>query len=314
MSLAIVFPGQGSQSVGMLKEFYAAYPFVKEAFTNASQVLGYDLWQIISAGEADELNRTEITQPAMLMAGYVSWTVWEKNNGPKPAYMAGHSLGEYTALVCAGALRLEDALTLVAERGRLMQTAVPEGEGAMAAILGLDDARVIEACAQAAQGEVVEAVNFNSPGQVVIAGQKTAVLRAIDLLKETGAKRALMLPVSVPSHCQLMRAAADQLADKLSAIDISSPTIPVLHNVDVQAHAHGEEIRQVLQKQLYNPVRWVETVTRLSAQGVNTVVECGPGKVLVGLCKRIDKTITGLPVFDPDSMTTALTALQNQDN
>jgi [acyl-carrier-protein] S-malonyltransferase len=310
MSLAIVFPGQGSQSVGMLKAFYSAYPLVKDAFQQASDVLGYDLWQIISTGEADELNRTEITQPAMLMAGYVSWKIWQENSGPIPDFMAGHSLGEYTALVCAGALQIEDAIALVAERGRLMQAAVPEGEGAMAAILGLDDERVIQACLQAAQGEVVEAVNFNSPGQVVIAGQKTAVQRAIDLLKETGAKRALLLPVSVPSHCQLMRDAATSLAEKLATIEISSPIIPVLHNVDVVPHADADEIRGVLQKQLYNPVRWVEIIESMSSQGVNTIVECGPGKVLVGLCKRIDKNIKGLPVFDPDSLAAALASLQ----
>jgi len=310
MSLAIVFPGQGSQSVGMLKDFYAAYPLVKDAFQKAADVLGYDLWQIISSGEADELNRTEITQPAMLMAGYVCWRVWQENNGPTPDYMAGHSLGEYTALVCAGALSIEDALALVAERGRLMQTAVPEGEGAMAAILGLDDERVIQACQQAAQGEVVEAVNFNSPGQVVIAGQKTAVQRAIDLLKETGAKRALLLPVSVPSHCQLMRDAAASLAEKLTTIEINPPVIPVFHNVDVAAHANADEIRNVLQQQLYNPVRWVEIIESMSSHGVDTIVECGPGKVLVGLCKRIDKTINGLPVFDSDSLANAQASLR----
>ena len=310
MSLAIVFPGQGSQSVGMLKDFYANYPQVKDAFNKVTEVLGYDLWKIIASGEADELNRTEITQPAMLMAGYVSWLVWQENNGPVPHYMAGHSLGEYTALVCAGALRIEDAVALVAERGRLMQLAVPEGAGAMAAILGLDDERVIQACKEAAQGEVVEAVNFNSPGQVVIAGQKTAVQRAIDLLKETGAKRALLLPVSVPSHCQLMRGAADLLAEKLATIEITSPGIPVIHNVDVTTHADADEIREVLQQQLYNPVRWVETVEALSAKGVTHVVECGPGKVLIGLCKRIDKTMTGLAVFDSDSVSAALAQWQ----
>ena len=310
MSLAIVFPGQGSQSVGMLKDFYATYPLVKDAFQKAAEVLGYDLWQIIAAGEADELNRTEVTQPAMLMAGYICWRVWQENNGPTPDYMAGHSLGEYTALVCAGALSIEDALALVAERGRLMQMAVAEGEGAMAAILGLDDERVIQACQQAAQGEVVEAVNFNSPGQVVIAGQKTAVQRAIDLLKQTGAKRALLLPVSVPSHCQLMRDAASSLAEKLATIEINPPVIPVIHNVDVAAHASADEIRSVLQQQLYNPVRWVEIIGSMSSHGVDTIVECGPGKVLVGLCKRIDKTINGLPVFDPDSLANTLASLQ----
>jgi len=306
MSLAIVFPGQGSQSVGMLKAFYDEYDIAKVTFAQAADVLGYDLWKIISSGETNELNRTEVTQPAMLTAGYICWKIWQQNNGAVPAYMAGHSLGEYTALVCAGALSFEDALGLVADRGKLMQAAVPEGEGAMAAILGLDDERVIAACKDAEQGEVVEAVNFNSPGQVVIAGQRTAVQRAIDLLKETGAKRALMLPVSVPSHCQLMLEAANLLGEKLDAVNFSEPGIPVLHNVDVCTHINADEIRLVLKKQLYNPVRWVETIQSMSSLGVDTMVECGPGKVLVGLCKRIDKNINGLPVFDPDSLATAL--------
>ncbi len=309
MSLAIVFPGQGSQSVGMLKAFYDDYAIAKEAFAQAENVLGYDLWKIISEGEANELNRTEVTQPAMLTVGYISWKIWQENNGKTPEFMAGHSLGEYTALVCAGALSFEDAVGLVADRGKLMQAAVAEGEGAMAAILGLEDDRVIAACQDAAQGEVVEAVNFNSPGQVVIAGQKTAVQRAIDVLKETGAKRALMLPVSVPSHCQLMLEAAGHLGEKLDAIQFSEPGIPVLHNVDVSTHMDADEIRQVLKKQLYNPVRWVETIQTMTNQGVDTIVECGPGKVLVGLCKRIDKNINGLPVFDPDSLATALDAI-----
>ncbi len=306
MSLAIVFPGQGSQSIGMLKSFYDDYELAQDAFAQASAVLDYDLWKLISAGEADALNRTEVTQPAMLTVGYISWMIWQQNGGKTPVCMAGHSLGEYTALVCSGAIQFEDAIGLVAERGRLMQQAVPEGEGAMAAILGLDDERVITACRDAAQGEVVAAVNFNSPGQVVIAGQKTAVQRAIDLLKETGAKRALMLPVSVPSHCQLMMSAAQQLGEKLNTIEIQEPAIPVLHNVDVHSHSNGDDIRQALQQQLYNPVRWVDTIETMKTQGVDSIVECGPGKVLVGLCKRIDKNIKAMPVFDPDSLTAAL--------
>jgi len=310
MSLAIVFPGQGSQSIGMLQAFYDEYAIAKEIVGKASDVLGYDLWKIVSEGEAEALNRTEVTQPAMLTMGYISWKIWQENNGQTPAFMAGHSLGEYTALVSAGALAFEDAVGLVADRGKLMQAAVPEGEGAMAAILGLDDDRVIAVCQEAQQGDVVEAVNFNSPGQVVIAGQKTAVQRAIDLLKETGAKRALMLPVSVPSHCQLMLEAAKSLGEKLDAVKLSEPNIPVLHNVDVSTHINADEIRQVLKEQLYNPVRWVETVQSMAKSGVDTVVECGPGKVLVGLCKRIDKNLKGLPVFDPDSLAVALDANQ----
>jgi [acyl-carrier-protein] S-malonyltransferase len=290
----------------MLKTFYDEYTLAREAFAQASAVLDYDLWKQISAGEADELNRTEVTQPAMLTVGYISWKIWQQKGGKTPDYMAGHSLGEYTALVCAGALQFEDAVGLVAERGRLMQEAVPEGKGAMAAILGLDNERVITACRDAAQGEVVEAVNFNSPGQVVIAGQKTAVQRAIDLLKDTGAKRALMLPVSVPSHCQLMLTAAEKLGERLNNIDIAEPAIPVVHNVDVLSHSNSDEIRRALQQQLYNPVRWVETIQNMKAQGVDTIVECGPGKVLVGLCKRIDKTIKAMPVFDPDTLDAAL--------
>lgn len=306
MSLAIVFPGQGSQSIGMMKSFHDEYEIARQTFQQASDALGYDLWKLVSEGAAEELNQTEVTQPAMLTAGVISWRIWQEKNGPQPVMFAGHSLGEYTALVCAGAINFQDAVKLVAERGRLMQSAVPEGEGAMAAILGLDDDRVIEACASAAQGEVVEAVNFNSPGQVVIAGQKTAVQRAIDTLKETGAKRALMLPVSVPSHCQLMLSAADKLSEALSTIEINKPAIPVIHNVDVATHADADEIRQLLKQQLHNPVRWVETIQSMAEQGVDTVIECGPGKVLLGLCKRIDKNIKGLAVFDTDSLVSAL--------
>jgi len=306
MSLAIVFPGQGSQSIGMMKSFYDEYEIARQTFQEASDALGYDLWKLVSEGTAEELNQTEVTQPAMLTAGVVSWRVWQQNNGSQPVMFAGHSLGEYTALVCAEAINFQDAVKLVAERGRLMQSAVPEGEGAMAAILGLDDERVIEACASAAQGEVVEAVNFNSPGQVVIAGQRTAVQRAIDTLKETGAKRALMLPVSVPSHCQLMVPAAEKMSESLSAIEVNKPVIPVIHNVDVATHVDADEIRQLLKQQLHNPVRWVETIQSMSEQGVDTIIECGPGKVLLGLCKRIDKNIKGLAVFDTDSLANAL--------
>jgi [acyl-carrier-protein] S-malonyltransferase len=264
-------------------------------------------------GDASELNRTEITQPAMLTTAYICWRVWVEKAGKMPLYMAGHSLGEYTALVCAGALKFEDALSLVRRRGQLMQAAVSDGEGAMAAILGLEDEQVISACKQASQGEVVEAVNFNSPGQVVIAGQKPAVQRAIDLLKETGAKRALMLPVSVPSHCQLMTGAAAKLSEHLQSVEIQRPQIPVIHNVDVATHDEPENIREVLVKQLYNPVRWVETIQLLLKKDVKTVIECGPGKVLAGLNKRISKDMTAFPVFDPDSLQAALEATVNND-
>ena len=306
MSLAIVFPGQGSQSIGMMKSFYDEYEIARQTFQEASGALGYDLWKLVSEGTAEELNKTEVTQPAMLTAGVISWRVWNESNGTQPDFLAGHSLGEYTALVCAGAIDFQDAVKLVAERGKLMQAAVADGEGAMAAILGLDDSSVVEACATASEGEVVEAVNFNSPGQVVIAGQRTAVLRAIDTLKETGAKRALMLPVSVPSHCQLMVPAAEKLSETLSGITVSTPTIPVIHNVDFKTHTDADEIRQVLKQQLYNPVRWVDTIQFMAEQGVDTIIECGPGKVLMGLCKRIDKNIKGMAVFDADSLASTL--------
>lgn len=308
MSLAFVFPGQGSQSIGMLQAFTEESELAAEIYDTAESVLGYNLRQVIMEGDASELNRTEITQPAMLTTGYICWRLWQHAGGANPEFMAGHSLGEYTALVCAGAISFESALDLVQTRGRLMQAAVADGEGAMAAILGLGDEQVIEACKQASQGEIVEAVNFNSPGQVVIAGQKSAVQRAIDLLKETGAKRALMLPVSVPSHCALMTEAANSLAEQLKTVDISHPEIPVLHNVDVAIHHDTESIRDVLAKQLYNPVRWVETIESLIKKGVDRVIECGPGKVLTGLNKRINKDITTLPVYDPASLQTAMEA------
>lgn len=308
MSLAFVFPGQGSQSVGMLKALTEESQLARDIFDSAEKILGYDLLKVIMEGDASELNRTEITQPAMLTSGYICWRLWQEKGGAKPRYMAGHSLGEYTALVCAGALEFENALLLVRSRGQLMQAAVADGEGAMAAILGLDDEQVKAACEQASEGEIVEAVNFNSPGQVVIAGQKPAVQRAIDLLKETGAKRALMLPVSVPSHCQLMAEAAARLGEQLQAIDICRPEIPVIHNVDVATHDDPDSIREVLVKQLYNPVRWVETIQSMISKDVDLIIECGPGKVLTGLNKRINKDITTLPVFDPSSLQAAMEA------
>src|SRR5690606_7356678 len=258
-NLAIVFPGQGSQSVGMLQELAAAFPSVRQTFAEASEALGYDLWNLVQNGPAEELNRTDITQPAMLAAGVAVWRVWQEQGGPVPAVMAGHSLGEYTALVCAGALEFAPAVRLVAERGRFMQEAVPAGEGAMAAVLGLDDDTVRSACARAAGEEVVEAVNLNAPGQVVIAGHKAAVERALEELKAAGARRAVPLPVSVPSHCALMRPAADKLADYLQQVEIKPARIPVLHNVDVQMSSDPVAIRERLVQQLYSPVHWVGT-------------------------------------------------------
>jgi [acyl-carrier-protein] S-malonyltransferase len=306
--LSFVFPGQGSQSVGMLATLAAAYPLVGETYAEASAALGFDLWQLTQAGPAEQLNLTHNTQPAMLTAGVAVWRVWQQQGGPAPQVLAGHSLGEYSALVVADAIDFADAVRLVAERGRLMQAAVPDGAGAMAAILGLDDDQVRSACVAGAAGEVVEPVNFNAPGQVVIAGDASAVGRAVEAAKAAGAKRALLLPVSVPSHCALMRPAAEQLAERLAATVVRAPRIPVLHNVDVSVAADADAVRDRLARQLYSPVRWVETVQRLVADGVTLVVESGPGKVLAGLNKRIDKNLESLSVYDPATLAAALEA------
>jgi len=304
--LAIVFPGQGSQSIGMLAELAGAYPEIEATFAEASNALGYDLWALTQQGPESDLNQTDRTQPAMLAAGVAVWRVWCKQGGAQPAFMAGHSLGEYTALVCAGSLDYSDAIRLVAERGRRMQEAVPAGIGAMAAILGLDDDQVRQACSAAAQGEVVQAVNFNSPGQVVIAGHKAAVERACEQAKTLGAKRAIVLAVSVPSHSSLMQPAAAAFAATLAATEIKAPQIPVIHNADVLAHTTPDAIRDALIRQFYNPVRWVETVQHLGAQGITRIVEVGPGKVLIGLNKRIDKNIAAIAAFDSASLAEAL--------
>ncbi len=307
-SIAIIFPGQGSQSVGMLAELAAAWPQVGETFAEASEALGMDLWQVTSQGPRELLDRTDITQPAMLAAGVAVWRVWNQAGGPAPAWMAGHSLGEFTALVCAGALGFADAVALVAQRGRFMQEAVPAGAGAMAAILGLADDQVVAVCAQAAEGGILEPVNFNSPGQVVIAGEAAAVARGIAAAKAAGAKRAVLLPVSIPSHCALMRPAAERLAVALAAIPLAPPRIPVLHNVTVDAVADPVAIRDRLVRQLYSPVRWVETVRCLADQGVELLLEAGPGKVLTGLTKRIDDRLEALAVLDPKGLALALEA------
>ena len=307
-ALSFVFPGQGSQAVGMLAELAGAYPLVGDTFSEASAALGLDLWRLVQEGPAEELNLTHNTQPAMLAAGVAVWRVWQQQGGVQPAYLAGHSLGEYTALVAGGAIEFADAVRLVAERGRLMQAAVPEGTGAMAAILGLDDDQVRAACAQAAAGEVVEAVNFNSPGQVVIAGHAGAVARAVEAAKAAGAKRAVTLPVSVPSHCALMRPAAERLAQRLASMAVRVPQIPVLHNVDVAVASTPDAVRDRLARQLHSPVRWAETVRRLAAEGVTLIVEAGPGKVLAGLNKRIDKNLESVAAYDPTSLAAALEA------
>lgn len=306
MGLAIVFPGQGSQSVGMLAELLQTYPVVRDTFAAASAVLGYDLEKLTQEGPAEDLNRTDHTQPAMLAAGVAVWRVWRQRGGARPTLLAGHSLGEYTALVCANAVDFEEAVALVADRGRFMQEAVPEGEGAMAAILGLDDATVGAVCSAVAEGQVVSPVNFNSPGQVVVAGAKSAVERAVAEAKRKGAKRALLLPVSVPSHCDLMQPAADRLLTRLQEVAISPPDVPVLHNVDAATRDGAEAIREALARQLHSPVRWADTVRAMLSPSVGTVVELGPGKVLAGLSRRIERTVNSLAVLDNRSLDTAL--------
>lgn len=303
---AFVFPGQGSQTVGMLTELAATYPLVEETFREASDALGYDLWQLISQGPAEELNKTWQTQPALLAASVAIYRVWQQQGGEQPALMAGHSLGEYSALVCAGVLNFADAVKLVELRGKLMQEAVPEGTGAMQAIIGLDDAAIRKACEESAQGQVVSPVNFNSPGQVVIAGNKEAVERAGAACKAAGAKRALPLPVSVPSHCALMKPAADKLAVALESITFNAPAVPVINNVDVKAETDAAAIRHALVRQLYSPVRWTESVEAMAAQGVTQLLEMGPGKVLTGLTKRIVDSLTAAAVNDTASLTAAL--------
>ena len=284
---AYVFPGQGSQSLGMLAEVAAVYPRVGDTFAEASAVLGYDLWQLVQQGPLEQLNETHHTQPALLTASVALFRVLADSGVAPPQYFAGHSLGEYSALVCAGVLNFTDAVALVAARGEFMQQAVPTGVGAMAAIIGLDDHEVVAACAEVAADEVVAAVNFNSPGQVVIAGHREAVARASEACKARGAKRALPLPVSVPSHCSLMHPAALQLAKKLAQLSLQTPKIPVINNVDVRAEQTSAAICDALVRQLYSPVRWTETVRHLASQGVTELVEIGPGKVLTGLNKRI---------------------------
>jgi len=299
-SLAFVFPGQGSQAVGMLANVAEQFPQIKATFDEASAVLGTDLWQLVQEGPAEVLNRTDMTQPALLAASVALWRVWSEQGGATPAFMSGHSLGEYSALVCAGALGFKDAVKLVNKRGLFMQAAVPAGEGAMAAIIGLDDTAIESACEQAAQGDVVSAVNYNSPGQVVIAGQTEAVNRAMVLCKEAGAKRALPLPVSVPSHCALMKPAAEQLAAELESIIISTPVIPVLQNVTAKVTTDPEAIKANLVQQLYRPVLWVDCVNSMASQGVGRMLECGPGKVLSGLNKRISRSLEVATVADPE--------------
>ena len=307
MSIAVVFPGQGSQSVGMLKDLAAHYPIVIEIFNQASQVLDYDLWQLVQSDTKDTLNTTHVTQPAMLAAGFAVWRVWQTKGGTTPSIVAGHSLGEYTALVCAGSLDFSDTIALVAERGLLMAKAVPSGTGAMAAIVGMNAQEVEQVCHEATEGNtVVTPANYNSPAQIVVAGHKVAVERCMTLAKERGAKLAKVLPVSAPSHCGLMKPAAEQLALRLKKIQIQPPVIPVINNVDVVTPEDPDLIRDSLIRQLYNPLRWVEIINKIAHSDVHRLIECGPGKVLVGLNKRIIRSMTALPVYDPTTLECAL--------
>ncbi|WP_043310033.1 ACP S-malonyltransferase [Pseudomonas sp. ML96] len=308
-SLAFVFPGQGSQSLGMLAEHGAQQSLIRDTFGEASDALGYDLWALTQEGPEQRLNETDKTQPAILTASIALWRLWLAEGGARPAFVAGHSLGEYSALVAAGAIGFADAVKLVERRGQLMQQAVPAGQGGMAAILGLEDADVLAACAEAAQGDVVSAVNFNAPGQVVIAGSAAAVERAIEACKARGAKRAMPLPVSVPSHCALMRPAAEKFADAVNALSWQVPQIALVQNVSAAVPADLETLKRDLLAQLYSPVRWVESVQFLAEQGITELVECGPGKVLAGLNKRCVKGINTHNLDTPDAFAAARAAL-----
>ena len=304
---AFVFPGQGSQKVGMLAAAHERFTAVRDTFSEASEALGYDMWDLIQNGEQEALNLTETTQPVLLTSSVALWRAWQEEDGARPVIMAGHSLGEFSALVCAGSLGFADAVRLVRQRGQFMQTAVPVGEGAMAAIIGLDDERINEICA-ATEG-VVAAVNFNSPGQVVIAGHTSAVDAAIDSLKEAGAKRAMPLPVSAPFHTELMKPAGERLAEAIAGIDIQSPEIPVVHNVHAATESDPEKIRALLVEQIYSPVRWTECIQAIASQGATQIVECGPGKVLSGLNRRIDKGLSSFSLEEPDALASTLAEL-----
>ena len=298
MSLAMIFPGQGSQSQGMQADLAETYDFVRDSYGVASEILGYDLWQLVQEGPADKLAETVVTQPAMLTAGYVAWLAWQESGGSTPAQMAGHSLGEYTALVCAGSLDFAAGVQVVKKRSELMQAAVPAGTGAMAAILGLDDNVVVDLCESASANGIVEAVNFNSPGQVVIAGHKAAVEDAVKRAHDSGARRAITLPVSVPSHSSLMQGAGEELAETLAETEFAVPEIAVINATDATPYVDAADIRERLATQVHRPVKWVDTVNALIGSGATSVIECGPGKVLAGLVRRIDR---GTPVGTIDS-------------
>jgi [acyl-carrier-protein] S-malonyltransferase len=306
--LGVVFPGQGSQSIGMMNGLIEIKPEIKNLFDTASEILSYDLLDVITSGPEEKLNQTEITQPALLATSYATWLILKERSDIAPLVLAGHSLGEYSALLCANVISFEDAIALVAERGRCMQKAVPDGVGAMAAILGLDDEQVVQVCNEAKEGEIVSAANFNSPGQIVIAGNKQAVERAIEKSKEAGAKRALLLPVSVPSHCMLMKEAAAEFESTLNNFSFNDANIPVIQNVDAQSKSSSSEIKAALLEQLYMPVRWVDCVNNMKDMGVTKIIECGPGKVLSGLIKRIDRS---LEVFSIDNEASIEKAIAN---
>ena len=308
-NLAFVFPGQGSQKIGMLADLGAANPLVEETFQEASDVLGYDAWKLIQEGEQEEINLTERTQPLLLTSSVAIWRLWQQQGGPQPAAMAGHSLGEWSALVCAGVVDFADAVEIVRARGAFMQQAVPVGVGAMAAIMGMDDQIVIDACSEAAEGQVVSAVNFNAPGQVVIAGDAAGVARAVEICKKAGAKRAVELPVSAPFHTSLMRPAADNLSELVMQKSFSAPQIPVLHNVHAKTEEDPEKIKSLMLEQIYQPVLWVDCVNALSSRGAEILIECGPGRVLNGLSKRIDRSLTSLATDDVASLENALTSV-----
>ena len=307
-NLAFVFPGQGSQKIGMLASLASINTVVLDTFSEASEALGYDLWELVQSGEQEAINLTERTQPILLASSVAIWRLWQEKSGPSPSLLAGHSLGEWSALVCSGVLGFTNALKIVLARGAYMQKAVPLGVGAMAAILGLDDQAVMDACDTARQGEVVDAVNFNAPGQIVIAGSALAVERAIELCKASGAKRVLPLPVSAPFHTSLMHPAAENLADLVNSTVFSTPQIPVIHNVHAQIESNPDAIKTLMLEQIYKPVMWVDCVKALKAQGVEILVECGPGRVLNGLSKRIDRELTSYATDDLASLENALTS------
>jgi|TARA_B110000240_G_scaffold36289_1_gene39772 [acyl-carrier-protein] S-malonyltransferase len=307
-NLAFVFPGQGSQKIGMLASLASINTVVLDTFSEASEALGYDLWELVQSGEQEAINLTERTQPILLASSVAIWRLWQEKSGPSPSLLAGHSLGEWSALVCSGVLGFTNALKIVRARGAYMQEAVPLGVGAMAAILGLDDQAVMDACDTARQGEVVDAVNFNAPGQIVIAGSALAVERAIELCKASGAKRVLPLPVSAPFHTSLMHPAAENLADLVNSTVFSTPQIPVIHNVHAQIESNPDAIKTLMLEQIYKPVMWVDCVKALKAQGVEILVECGPGRVLNGLSKRIDRELTSYATDDLASLENALTS------